>query len=183
MFSQTFPALEEETLQGNPKMDEAEFRVFYERTARPLWGYLFRVSGDRHAADDLLQESYCHYLAAALPVMDAAESKSYLFRIATNLLYDRWRRHKETVELEDAEAAAGERGPEEQVDVRRALEHLKPRERELLWLAYVEGWKHKEIAVATGLRAGSIRLLLFRARRKLAEVLRAHPRSAKGREL
>lgn len=182
MFSQTLPALGEEVLQEHSKMDEAEFRAFYQRTARPLWGYLFRVSGDRHAADDLLQESYCRFLTAARPAMDAAESKSYLFRIATNLLRDRWRRHREMVELGEHEAEPGERGPEEQVDVRRALQYLKPRERELLWLAYVEGWKHKEIAVATGLRAGSIRLLLFRARRKLAEVLRAHPRSAKGGE-
>jgi RNA polymerase sigma-70 factor (ECF subfamily) len=42
----------------------------------------------------------------------------------------------------------------------------------LLWLAYVEGANHKEIAKSTGLRAGSIRLLLFRARRKLADMLR-----------
>jgi RNA polymerase sigma factor (sigma-70 family) len=54
-----------------------------------------------------------------------------------------------------------------------AFQRLKPRERQLLWLAYVEGSSHKEIADCTGLRAGSIRLLLFRARRKLAELIGA----------
>jgi RNA polymerase sigma-70 factor (ECF subfamily) len=54
----------------------------------------------------------------------------------------------------------------------RALEGLKPRERELLWLAYAEGASHKEIAQVLGVRAGSVRLLLFRARRKVMKVLR-----------
>ena len=179
--SEPAPAFEEETLQGKLRMDESAFRAFYERTAHPLWGYLWRVSGDRHAADDLLQESYCRFLAAPRPAMDEAQSTSYLFRIATNLLHNRWHGQRETVEIGTLEAPQGERSPEERADVRWALEQLKPRERELLWLAYVEGWKHNEIADSTGLRAGSIRLLLFRARRKLAEALRARPRKPKGK--
>jgi RNA polymerase sigma-70 factor (ECF subfamily) len=160
-----------ELIEHRAGMNEDAFRLFYERTARPLWAYLLRVSGRHDVADDLLQESYCRFLSADLPVMDAAESKSYLFRVATNLLHDRWRRSKhespvtaqDEPELVDLEGSA---------DVRRAFDQLKPRERQLLWLAYVEGSNHKEIAGLTGLRAGSIRLLLFRARRKLADVLR-----------
>jgi RNA polymerase sigma-70 factor (ECF subfamily) len=56
--------------------------------------------------------------------------------------------------------------------MRAALRQMKPRERELLWLAYVEGMNHAEIAAATGLGTMSIRLLLFRARRKAAQLLR-----------
>jgi RNA polymerase sigma-70 factor, ECF subfamily len=42
----------------------------------------------------------------------------------------------------------------------------------MLWLAYVEGSSHREIAAALGLRAASIRSMLFRARRRLADKLR-----------
>jgi RNA polymerase sigma-70 factor (ECF subfamily) len=49
---------------------------------------------------------------------------------------------------------------------------MKPRERQLLWLAHAEGYSHREIAQITGLAAASIRLLLFRARRKIAKLLR-----------
>ena len=49
---------------------------------------------------------------------------------------------------------------------------MKPRERQLLWLAYAEGYTHREIAEIMGLGAMSIRLLLFRAKRKLAGLLR-----------
>lgn len=159
------------------------FRVFYDRTSRPLWAYLLRVSGRRDVADDLLQESYCRFLAAKLPEMDAAESKSYLFRIATNLLHDRWRGREVSSTVSRVAQSSEDDLPsrkddfETRADVHRAFEKLKPRERQLLWLAHVEGFDHSEIANLTGLMAASIRVLLFRARRKLANSLRQDSRS------
>jgi len=159
-------------------MNEDAFRLFYERTARPLFAYLLRVSGQRHLADDLLQESYFKLLSAKLPIMDEAQTKNYLFRIATNLLRDRWRR-AEDFAVSTIESSVTDQHPEIQTDVRIAFQRLKPRERQLLWLAYVEGANHKEIASLTGLRTGSIKLLLFRARRKLAAILRRNPVEAR----
>ena len=52
------------------------------------------------------------------------------------------------------------------------MARLKPRERDLLWLAYAQGSSHKEIAETLGLKTASIKLLLFRARRRLAAMLR-----------
>jgi RNA polymerase sigma-70 factor (ECF subfamily) len=48
---------------------------------------------------------------------------------------------------------------------------LKPREREMLWLAYAQGSSHEEIAESLGVRKSSIKILLFRARRRLAAAL------------
>ncbi len=161
-----------------PNVNRDAFGVFYSRTNRLLWAYLFRTSGRPDVADDLLQESYCRFLAAELPEMDAAESRSYLFRIATNLLRDRWRRG-DLPETVGATEPSCEDDPETRTDVRRALGQLKPRERQLLWLAHVEGFDHREIARLTGLRAASVRVLLFRARRELASALRGHSRTGK----
>ena len=52
-----------------------------------------------------------------------------------------------------------------------ALADMRPRDRQLLWLAHAEGYSHREIAEITGLATASIRLLLFRARRKIARLL------------
>jgi len=153
-----------------PSVNREAFSIFYGRTNRSLWAYLLRVSRRRDVADDLLQESYCRFLAAKLPEMNAAESRSYLFKIATNLLRDRWR----TREVPDTVSAAAQpcaRDAETRTDVRQAFEHLKPRDRQLLWLAHVEGFDHREIARLTGLKVASIRVLLFRARRELASML------------
>ncbi len=163
-------------------MDEESFRLLYARTARPLWAYLARVSGDRALADDLLQETYCRFFAAGPKEMSDAHQKHYLFRIALNLMRDHWRRKKiETVSHANdgdaerwaagREAVSGTSGLERREEVGSALELVKPGERELLWLAYVEGFSHKEIADMTGVRAASLRPMLWRARKKLARLL------------
>src|SRR5215469_8722605 len=164
---------------GRPSVNQEAFRVFYNRTSRPLRAYLLRMSGHVDVADDLLQESYCRFLAASLPEMDEGQSRSYLFKIATNLLRDRWHR-KEIPDIIDSTKQSCEDDRETRIDVRRAFDRLKPRERQLLWLAHVEGFDHKEIARLTGVKVASVRVLLFRARGELANALRERSRMGSG---
>lgn len=162
------------------RVDEDAFRAFYDLTSRPVWAYLAHVTGDPHAADDLLQESYIRLLGVKCRWESESHRRNYLFRIATNLARDHHRRNRvrEAQPLDDAhdrscaDADGQLCGREERTDLRRALERMSGRERELLWLAYAEGATHREIAATLGLRAGGIRVLLFRARRKLAALLR-----------
>lgn len=153
-------------------MDESSFEVLYRETARPLWSYIYRVSGNPALADDILQETYYRFLRTARVQMDLAQTKSYLYRIATNLLHD----HRRGQKREDKASESLQNDKTESLrsdpDLSRFLQKLKPQERELLWLAYVEGNEHKEIARMLGLKDKSIRVLLFRARRRLASLLR-----------
>jgi RNA polymerase sigma-70 factor (ECF subfamily) len=157
-------------------MDEDAFRLFYERTARPVWAYLARMIGDTRLADDLLQETYYRFLRADAAHEDEAHRRNYLFRIATNLVHDHRRRARsepmsvvnDTTEVRGSDVATR---VAERVDVSRAFARLKPRERQLLWLAYANGSSHEEIAAALGLKKTSIKLLLFRARRRMAALL------------
>lgn len=156
------------------EMDEEAFRAFYDRTARPLWAYLARITGDRQAADDLLQEAYFRFLRARVAHDDDAHRRYYLFRVATNLARDRHRRRSTSPPLEPLGADTGATAPpsaDGRLDLARAFDRLKRRERELLWLAYAEGSSHEEISAALGLRTGSIKMLLFRARKRLAALL------------
>lgn len=157
---------------GGTCMDESAFRLFYEQTSRPLLRYLLGVTRRRDLAEDLLQESYCRFLTASVPEMDQRQASSYLFRIATNLMRDRWRQIREDALPDSAVEASSPTPPlERKLGVRQAFGRLKPRERQLLWLAYVQGCNHQEIAHCTGLRAGSIRLLLFRARHRMVDLI------------
>jgi RNA polymerase sigma-70 factor, ECF subfamily len=151
-------------------MDEQTFHAIYTATAKPLWAYIARLSGSPDVANDLLQETYCRFLTAKLGSVALAETKPYLFRIATNLLHDRWRKGEDT-RWSEATEIGFERDIDSQIDVRDLMQQLKPRERQLLWLAYVEGMTHSEIAKSTGLRSMSVRILLFRARQRAAELL------------
>jgi RNA polymerase sigma-70 factor (ECF subfamily) len=161
------------------EMDEEAFRGFYDRTSRMVWVYLERLTGDRHQADDLLQESYYRLLRAAVRFDGEAHRRRYLFRIATNLARDRFRRRRvrpAEVSHEDAEASGvplstGTPALDQRLDLAAAFSTLRSRERALLWLAYSQGASHKEIAEVVGVGAGSVKALLFRARRRLAGLL------------
>lgn len=166
-------------------LDESRFTAFYEKTARPLWAYIRRICGDRALADDLLQETFLRFCQAPVSMLDATQMKSYLYRIATNLLAEHWRRSGRR-----AASLSRSRPPDENVegdvpdtrdeeaenirrrDVDRVFGRLTPRERALLWLAYVEGSAHREMAERLGVRVGSIKVLLFRARQKFALFLK-----------
>lgn len=158
-------------------IDESAFRLLYEATCQPLRAYLLHLCRRPDVADDILQETWCRYLLHRRNDMDESQTRSYLFRIATNLVHDRARSG-----MDAAIPEVLERGTtpnlETRLDIRSTLRQLKPRERELLWLAYVEGMNHEEIATTTGLRPLSVRILLFRARHKAAQLLA--PRNTPG---
>ncbi|HEX2452139.1 MAG TPA: RNA polymerase sigma factor [Vicinamibacterales bacterium] len=158
-------------------MDEELFRAFYDRTAKALWAYLAHVTGDPHTADDLLQESYYRLLRTNFDWESDAHRRHYLFRIATNLVHDSRRRGHRLVSQETmpelSHAPRVEEDTQRRADLSRAMAHLRPRDRAMLWLAYAQGASHREIADSVGVKAASVKLLLFRARRKLAALLTA----------
>jgi RNA polymerase sigma-70 factor (ECF subfamily) len=161
-------------------MTEDAFRAFYDRTARAVWGYLSRLTGDPALADDLLQDAYYRFLRAGGQYENEAHRRNSLFKIATNLARDAARRRRvmpffvpggadSSREIPSKEDVAGR--VQRTTDVGRALDSMKPRERAMLWLAYAEGSSHQEIAAALGVKTASVKLLLFRARRRLAGIL------------
>lgn len=161
---------------GEPPMDNDAFAGFYQRSAPSLHAYLARVSGNATLAEDLMQESYLRFLCATSPEGGEVNCRRYLFRIATNLLRDHWRRPR-TACIDDVPerlltSADATSSVHAQASLDPAMARIRPRDRQLLWLAHAEGYSHREIAEITGLGTASIRLLLFRARRKMARMLR-----------
>ena len=158
-----------------PPMDDEAFAGFYERSARSLWAYLARTSGDPALAEDLMQESYVRFLCATRREDGEVAARRYLFQIGTNLLRDHWRRPRAASIDEIPEnffARSGDAArAESQMMLGPAMAQMRPRDRQLLWLAHAEGYSHREIAEVTGLGCASVRLLLFRARRKIAKLL------------
>jgi RNA polymerase sigma-70 factor (ECF subfamily) len=163
-------------------MDEDAFRAFYDRTARGVWAYLARVTGDRQVAEDLLQETFYRFLRTAATHESEAHRRNSLYRIATNVARDARRRSLIRApfslpcgDIESVPSSGDGGAPERSADLARAMSRLKPRERAMLWLAYAEGASHREIANVLGLRPGSLKAMLFRARRRLAVLLGGRP--------
>jgi RNA polymerase sigma-70 factor (ECF subfamily) len=97
----------------------------------------------------------------------------YLYKTAIHLLRDRGRAApRAPLPLDDAHEPAARQAPAGlRHDLERAMERLKPRERQLLWLAHVEELDHRAIAATLDAHPASVRVMLFRARKRLAALL------------
>jgi RNA polymerase sigma-70 factor, ECF subfamily len=157
-------------------VDEAAFAAFYSRTARALWAFAYRATGNAADADDIVSEAFCRLLRSADRLATDDERRRYVFRIAGNLVVDRWRRqqrdeerHREQTASMPGDGTVGVGGYVD--DVTAGFAQLSEHDRVLLWLAYVEEHGHAEIAAAVGVRKGSVKMLLSRARGRLRRLL------------
>jgi RNA polymerase sigma-70 factor (ECF subfamily) len=161
------------TFQRTPKrpMDEAKFEAFYRKTAGRLWSYIFRMTGNAATSDDLLQKTFFRFLRSNPAIADDDHLRHYIYKTATNLVFDHFREIKRYRELAPDVEPHATGSVEMSHDMMRVFAELKPQERALLWLAHVEGSSHEEIADAIGVKERSVRVMLFRARKRLAGIL------------
>ena len=156
-------------------MEESAFAALYEATFPALWAYVARGVKEGAVADDITQEAYVRLLQANTTSLQSPQLKAYLYRIATNLMHDHWRHSGR--EVQDDEVALERPDKRDarsdlRLDVGQAFDQLSPSQRMLLWLAYVEGYGHRDIAGMMKLREKSVRVLLFRARNRFGDLLR-----------
>jgi RNA polymerase sigma-70 factor (ECF subfamily) len=153
---------------------EREFGNAYLRWSSSLRRYVYRIVGSAADVDDIVQEAFLRTLRAGLRGDDEEPWRRYLYRVATNLIVDRWRRRKhERVSETMHEPASPRPQYEDEATVAKIFGELKPRERTLLWLAYVEGESHEQIAASLGVGRRSVKVMLIRAKRHLRDLLQA----------
>lgn len=153
--------------------EEARFLALHQANLQPLRRYVSRVLGDAALADDVVQECFVRALTAANLPEAPEQARAYIFRIANNIMIDRWRKRTPEIPLDAApiEPSSGEDAAL-RLDLGRIFAMLSARERQLIWLAFVEGFDHPAIAEQVGVRPQSVKVLLFRAREKFAALLR-----------
>ncbi|MEL7975875.1 RNA polymerase sigma factor SigE [Isoptericola sp. F-RaC21] len=175
-----------------PTWDE----IVREHSAR-VYRLAYRLSGNRQDAEDLTQETFLRVFRS-LSSYTPGTFEGWLHRITTNLFLDQVRRKKrirmEAMGDDAARVAAPEdhgrpeRGFEHanlDHDVQAALDALRPEYRAAVVLCDIEGLSYEEIAVTLGIKLGTVRSRIHRARAQLRDALehrRAEvtPRAASG---
>lgn len=131
----------------------------FERYRRPLLRYVSGLLGRRADAEDVLQEAYTRLLAATALDQTPIRARAYLFKTATNLVHDRFRRPEPSAADAPHEdvLADSSQTPERIVDfeqgldaVMRALLELKPRCRRIFLLRAADGLDYDVIAERLG---------------------------------
>lgn len=159
--------------------DPVAVRAIYDRHADRVWAVIRRLAGDDHRAEDWAQEAWVRVFRALPGFRGEASLATWIHRIAVNAALDGHRRlgrrRNAVVSLPDGLAgpAGAAHGAVDRIALERAIDGLPDRMRRVLVLHDIEGYTHDEIGVALGVRAGTSRSQLFRARARLREALRA----------
>ncbi len=159
------------------------------RFERPLLSLIRRMVPDPAVAEDLAQEAFVKAFRNLQRYDPQRKFSSWLFKIAHNTTLDHLRRRRlDTVPLEaqsddgddswEVLAAPQEVEPEFRAQqkemagaVSQALGRLKPSYREILLLRFHQGFAYHEIVEITGLKMGTVKVHLHRARKLLAAEL------------
>ncbi|MFG0252892.1 MAG: RNA polymerase sigma factor [Phycisphaerales bacterium JB038] len=169
---------EERTLLRRARQDRSAFGELYRRHVSAIGRYIYRRTGDRHATDDLVSEVFLAAFTSIGRYRDRGKPvRHWLLRIATNAV-NRWARRRRRLLareplLADPIAADNDEPAEETRDlVQQALLCLSERHQAVLSLHYLEGLPVRDVAGILGVREGTIKSRLSRAREALREELR-----------
>ncbi len=153
-------------------VSDQEFEKLYTETARDVLAYVRRrTSGD---ADDLVAEVYAVAWRRRTDLPAPMLRRAWLFGVARTLLLADGRQQRRDREViselaTQPEPSAGPTDADRTAKVMAAaLARLAPNDREVLQLVAWEGLTPAELAVALGVRPGTARVRLHRARRALA---------------
>jgi RNA polymerase sigma-70 factor (ECF subfamily) len=143
-----------------------------ERHRPAILGYLTRMLGDEHDAQDACQEAFLRAHRAFGRLAPGSNARAWLYRIATNCALNAARhlagRRARTVDLDlDTLPAAPARDRERLRAVARAVETLPPRQRAALMLRQFQGLDYAEIAASLGGSEAAARANVYQAVRKL----------------
>lgn len=112
---------------GTP-VDEARFELFYRRNSAKIWSYIYRMTGDPTTADDLMQKTFFRFLRSNPAVADDDHLRRYVYKTATNLVFDHFRetrRDREYASLQSHYPAARADQGELRQDMMRVFAQLK----------------------------------------------------------
>ncbi|MEV0160662.1 RNA polymerase sigma-70 factor (sigma-E family) [Nonomuraea fuscirosea] len=152
----------------------AHFRQFIIDRSGALFRTAYLLTGDRHAAEDLVQSALARTAARWRGLRDPAAIEGYVRRAMYHEQVSRWRRRAKIVELSTAEQPDVPRdGHADSADLRltmrAALARLTPRQRTMLVLRYFEDMSETEIARLLGVRVGSVRSQIYRSLERLKQ--------------
>ncbi|MDO4267899.1 MAG: RNA polymerase sigma factor [Eubacteriales bacterium] len=170
----------EELLRRTGLGDREAFHQLYENTDRTIYSYILSLTKNSHDAEEVMQETYMKVWITAASYVPQGKPLAWMFTIARNICYMRFRQQKRMADAGLDELTGAETGEvclslENMTDalvLRAALELLKEEDRQIVLLHASAGLKHREIAAALQMPLATVLSRYNRAIRKLKEYLK-----------
>ena len=158
--------------------DEAAFRVLYRRHTPALYRLALRLGGgDEPWAEELVQRAWIRAVEGLGAFAWRSTLSTWLSGIAINCAREIWREGRiraDAILAEEHQAPAHRAsawGPEDRIDLERAIERLPHGYRQVFVLHDLEGYTHEEIGGLLSIEAGTSKSQLSHARRRLRAAL------------
>lgn len=162
------------------KGDAEAFRQLYQNTDRTIYGFILSITKNPQDAEEIMQETFLKIWTSAGSYQSLGKPLAWMFTIARNLCYMRFRdqKHESNIGLSDlSESELGEFCPQiedaaDKLVLFAALEILKEEERQIVLLHTTAGLKHREIAASLQLPLPTVLSKYNRAMKKMKQFLR-----------
>ncbi len=167
--------------------DDDAFRLFFERYARPVTSFIYDMTGERHAAEELAQETFVRAYKSLGSFRGAGKASTWLFGIAKNVAREAIRaRHRDNHHVSiDDQAVINLRGAQLTPDacflnkeldrvIHDALRTLDEDKRLVFTLKVFQQWSYEEIAEVTGMSIPKVKTDLHRARIEMRRLMRPY---------
>ncbi len=140
---------------------------------RELRAFAYRMLGDRNLMDDVLQEVYLSAFRSIRRFRAEASLRTWLYRIARNRCIDLIRARRIHEDIDDHPVVEGsfDSAVAGRLDLERALSRLTPEHREILMIVDASGFDYQTAAEVLGIRIGTVRSRLARARENLRALM------------
>lgn len=173
---------ERDTILDMISGDPHAFEVILSAYEKPIFNHLIRLTGGVDEASDMLQETFIRLNNKRSQIDPDGNIKNWLYKVATNLAYDHFRKKKRenlvSIDTDDLSETIVSQlsytSLEHEIatlDLERALRELRPHYKNILLLYYREGFSYEEISKITELPLNTIKTHIRRARQELGKLL------------
>ncbi|MFD0714858.1 RNA polymerase sigma factor [Paenibacillus sp. GCM10027626] len=162
-------------------MNRNRFAELFKTFQSPIYRYLYRTSGSKEAAEELLQETFYRAMLS-LRIEDTKHIRAWLFKVARNLLIDRSRRKEREAEmLRQMEirstGISSYKEPEEALElteerslIAAIMQRMPEHYRTILYLREIEGFSYQELVELLGVSMSQVKVGLHRSKLKFKQL-------------
>lgn len=164
--------------------DPAALQALFHRYGRPVLAFIYHMTGDRAAAEDLTQETFFRACRGLARVRDEVKFSTWLFGIARNVAREALRERSRSARVIGSEELSAIPVPDEKADpeealmsdelqrlIRISLRELPEDQRVVFILKLLGRMSYEEISLITGASIGKLKTDLHRARLRMRERL------------
>jgi len=151
--------------------DLDKMALLFQRYHRPLYGFLYHMTGQREVSEDMVQNIFYRMLRSRHTFTGNGEFKTWMYHLARNVIKDHWKKggaSRPITEWEDriADGALVDEQLEKKLELeilQNRIAGLSPESREVLILSRYQDLKYAEIAEVLDISVGAVKVRIHRA--------------------